>query len=615
MKTRLTAVACGALALLTVQGAAPAPDDPLIGLWEYQTTFPTGLRGEIAIARHGDDWSATLGGARAQFHATGAEVRLVFPRNGGVFRGEMNGDVLEGFWVRPAVTDDPRYPIGATQGYAMPLILKPSGRDRWRATVRPLDDPFTLYLKVFRGADGTLKAAFRNPEMHSHGPAMQLSASRDGDAVRFSAQPDPAQPQVHLDATLLHKPDRVSMMWSDIGRTIELTRRTPQQAVDFFPRPPGSPRYVYRKPPTTNDGWTTARAGELGVDEAALTRAVQRIIDVDPAAARGAWLIHGMAVAYRGKLVLDEYFYGYDRDTPHDTRSASKTFSSVMLGAAMMRGTKIGPETKLYDLVAPMGPFANPDPRKADITLANVMTHTTGLACDDNDETSPGNEDTMEFQRAQPNWWKFELDLPMLHAPGTHYAYCSGGINLMGAALTNATGTWLPMLFDRTVAKPLQFGPYYWNLMPNGEGYQGGGVFVRPRDFLKIGQAFLDGGVWNGRRIVTEDWVKLSTGPRTHISPETTGLSGDAFREVYWEGDDGYAWHMAAIKSGDQVYRGYHANGNGGQLLIVVPQFDLVVMFTAGNYQQGLWNNERDDIVGGLIIPAITHQTALPQGK
>jgi CubicO group peptidase (beta-lactamase class C family) len=198
--------------------------------------------------------------------------------------------------------------------------------------------------------------------------------------------------------------------------------------------------------------------------------------------------------------VLDEYFYGYDRDAAHDTRSASKTFSSVMLGALMMGGSSLSPQTHIYELLSAQGPFAHPDPRQHEITLAQLMTHTSGLACDDNDDASPGNEDTMQSQRAQSDWWKYTLDLPMAHDPGTHYAYCSANINLLGAALTTASGEWLPALFDRSVARPLQFGSWYWNVMPNGEGYLGGGAFVRPRDFLKLGQTFLDGGLWNRER-------------------------------------------------------------------------------------------------------------------
>jgi CubicO group peptidase (beta-lactamase class C family) len=312
-----------------------------------------------------------------------------------------------------------------------------------------------------------------------------------------------------------------------------------------------------------------------------------------------------MLVAHRGKLVLEEYFYGYSRDEPHDTRSASKTLSSVILGAVMMGGGKISPNTKIYDLLARLGPFANPDPRKDKITLGHVLTHSAGLACDDNAEVSPGNEDAIESNRAQPNWAKVTLDLPMQYEPGVHYAYCSMNINLVGAALTQATGEWLPELFDRTIARPLQFGSYFWNLMGNGEGYLGGGVLLRSRDFLKVGQTFLDGGRWNGRRIVTEAWVKDSLAPHMHISPATTGLEGDAFLSAYYDVDEGYAWHMIDVKSRDKSYPAYHANGNGGQLLIVVPERDLAVVFTAGNYQQGLWNRERDDIVGAMIIPAI----------
>src|SRR6185295_17751510 len=136
------------------------------------------------------------------------------------------------------------------------------------------------------------------------------------------------------------------------------------------------------------------------MDEAALVKAVQRLINVDPTAQRGAWLVHSMAVAHGGKLVLEEYFYGHDRDTPHDTRSLGKTWGSVLVGAAMFSGVHISPSSRLYEMVVPMGPFANPDPRKANITLAHVMSHSTGLDCDDNAENpqSPGNEDLMESQ-------------------------------------------------------------------------------------------------------------------------------------------------------------------------------------------------------------------------
>lgn len=593
--------------LLIIAASAASADDSLLGLWTSETTFGPVLQGELTVAREGSGWRATMAGGESRFSGAGDSVRFAFPGNLGQFRGALteNGRAITGFWLQPSgVTEERPAPVGSRQAFATPLVLQRAGRDVWRGTVRPLEERFTLYLKIYRNAEGLLVGAFRNPEINSNGGASLFRVTREGgDAVAFSARLDDTMPEIRHSATLVRTPDRLRIFWPDVGRVLDLTLRTPEQAPDF-PRPPDE-TYRYKKPSATGDGWKTARAREAGIDEAALTRLVQKLIDADPAARRPS-LIHSMLVARRGKLVLEEYFFGYDRDRPHDTRSAGKTFASVLLGAAMMNGTKIAPETKVYDLLAGMGPFAHPDPRKSQIDLAHLMTHTAGFACDDNDDASPGNENTMQTQRREPNWWKHTLDLPMAHDPGRRYAYCSANMNLMGAALTTATGTWLPELFERTVARPLQFGPYHWNLMPTDEGYFGGGSWLRPRDLLKIGQAYLDGGVWRGRRIVDASWVTQSTAPRIKISPETTGLDPDQFSESYLEGADGYAWHLLAVRSGERTYRGYEASGNGGQLLIVVPELDLVVVFTGGNYRQGgIWNRWPDEIVGGGIIPAI----------
>ncbi len=402
-------------------------------------------------------------------------------------------------------------------------------------------------------------------------------------------------------ATLLSAPERLKIHWPDLDRDLVLTRRADGEA-DFYPRKPGT-AYSYTRPANTGDGWQTARAADAGMDEAALAQLVQRIIDSDPTD-KYPGLIHSLLVAHKGKLVLEEYFFGFDRNTPHDLRSAGKTFASILLGAQMRQGTRIAPQSRILDLVK--GNYSNPDPRKNAITLAQLMTHTSGLACDDNDEDSPGGEETMQTQSAQPHWWTYTLDLPMANDPGTRYAYCSGGMNLMGAALTSATHTWLPELFERDIAEPLQFGRYYWNLMPDGEGYLGGGAHVLPRDLLKVGQMYLDGGMWNGKRIVDANWIALSTAPHAEISPKTTGLSDQDFSNSYIRGQDGYAWHLSKLKTGDKVYDDYAATGNGGQLLIVVPDLELAVVFTAGNYGQGgIWNRFRSEIVPREIISAI----------
>lgn len=582
-------------------GQAPAADaEPLIGLWAYRHDYAPALRGTLVLRRDAGRWHAAIGGAEASAAAnSGEDIRLAFGDQGS-FRGRPadDGRTLSGFWLQPANGRG-----SFNQPFATPVSLRRDSGDVWRGTVTPLDESFTLYLSIFRDAEGVLTAAFRNPERNSNGGASRFEASREGETVRFVVRFDGGE--IAHQATLLRDPDRLRIDWPELGRTIELTRRDPAQALSFFPRPPGSPAYVYRRPPETGDGWRTAAAGDQGLDEAALAGAVQSIIDSDPTA-RPATLMQSMLVAHRGRLVLEEYFFGYDRDTPHDTRSAAKTFSSVMLGAAMMGGADLSPETLIYPLMQGLAPFAHPDPRKDRITLSHLMTHSAGFACNDNDEASPGLEDRMTDQTEQPDWWKYALDLPMAFEPGVRYAYCSANINLVGAALTMGTRTWLPELFARTVAEPLQFGRWHWNLMPTGEGYIGGGAHLRPRDLLKVGQAYLDGGIWNGRRIVPADWVAASTAPRIRITPATTGYSEEEFGNYYGEGADALAWHMSPLTVGGRTVAGYSASGNGGQVLLVIPEYELAVVFTGGNYRQGgVWGRWGQQIVGDRIIPAI----------
>lgn len=591
----LTLAAIAITGPLAAQSAAPA--DSLVGIWASETTYGPELRGALTVTRGTAGWRAAIAGARAEFRPAGDSVRFEFGERGG-FRGVMGdgGRAVAGWWVQPAESR------GMMQPMATPLVLRRAADGTWRGTVRPLDHRFTLWLRIFRGADGGLLAAFRNPEYNVRGGASQFRVRVDGDSVRFTIRPDSTQPEIRQTAALAG-PGRMRISWGPLG-VLELTRRTGAQAAAFFARPPGS-TYAYRPPPALGDGWTVAPAREVGLDEAVLARVVQGIGESDPSSRRPT-LMHSLLIARQGKLVLEEYFYGTTRETEHDIRSAGKTLGSVMLGAEMMRGSALRSESSIYQVLAGFGSTANPDPRKATITLAHLMTHTPGLACDDNDEQSPGREETMQSQTAQPNWWRYTLDLPMAHDPGTRYAYCSANPNLLGAALTVTSRTWLPELFDRTVAKPLQFGPYSWNLMPTGEGYLGGGAYIRPRDLLKVGQAYLDGGVWNGRRIVDSAWVALSTSPHMDVSPETTGLSAEDFGNFYGRGQDGYLWHLGSLQASGRTWRTWAATGNGGQIVIVVPEARIVAAFTGGNYGQGgIWGRWAEEVLAREVIPSI----------
>jgi CubicO group peptidase (beta-lactamase class C family) len=129
---------------------------------------------------------------------------------------------------------------------------------------------------------------------------------------------------------------------------------------------------------------------------------------------------------------------------------------------------------------------------------------------------------------------------------------------------------------------------------------------MRPRDILKIGAMYAADGTWNGQQIVTSDWVEESTKARIEITPETTGMTQEAFQNNYFGGSQAYIWGVNRVEVDERSYTSYQASGNGGQLLIVVPDLDLVVGITGGNCRMGgIWGRWRDQIVGTYIIRAI----------
>lgn len=572
-------IACAIMCALPGQAQSPsrpangAAGDELVGLWGSETTLGPQVRGELLLQREGSAWSLRVGGFEVHGAPTGDSLRLVLPGGQGMLRARLIArpstsvpravfvQVIDAFWVQPAGD-------GAT-AYAVPLRFVSAGAERWRAMLAPLDARFPLYVMIARGADGTLQATFRNPAANWPGRAGVYGVVRDGDQLTFL---DPRTRQPRYRQPYDSAAGRITF---DFGSPIVLTRRTAEQAVGFFPRSPSVPPYAYRSPADLGDGWRAATAASSGVDSAALQAIVQRLVRVDP---RNDSLprVHALLVARRGRLVLDEYFHGYSADQLHDLRSASKTITSVMVGAAMLGGARLDASTPVLDGAG-----------NAAITVGHLLSHTSGLACDDDDDASPGNEDTMQQQSAEPDWYRFTRALPRLHAPGTTYSYCSGGINLVGEVIADATHSWIPAFFDRAVARPLGINHFAMNLMPTGDAYAGGGLQLRPRDLLKFGQLYLDGGVWNGTRVVGADWVARSTARHSDRSDGST---------------DGYGWHRHVLRVGGRAYETYEAGGNGGQFVVVVPDLALVVATTAGSYgQYSAWRRIREELVTAVM--------------
>jgi CubicO group peptidase (beta-lactamase class C family) len=301
-------------------------------------------------------------------------------------------------------------------------------------------------------------------------------------------------------------------------------------------------------------------------------------------------------VARHDKLALEEYFYGFDRERPHDTRSSGKTLTGTLVGIALDQGAQFQLDSPIYPLFPEYKDFAHPDSRKQKITVEDLLTMDSGYACDDNDDDSPGNEDTMQGQARQPDWYKYTLDLPMMDEPGDKKAvYCTAGINLLGGILHNTTHMRLTQFFQKYYAGPLDIRDYHINLAPTGDAYLGGGIYLKPRDMLKLGQLYLDGGQWNGKQVVSKKWTELATTQHSFF-PANDYAAGHGY---------GYTWHLHDVTANGQTYKVYIAEGNGGQLVMVVPELDLAAVITAGNYGNfPTWRKFEEELLPQYIIPA-----------
>ena len=566
-KRIVLALALAGLQVLSAgaQIRAVTASDELLGLWGGEALLGPLVRGDIILQCRARRCTARVAGFEATAEQSGDSLILPLPGGQGTLRAWVHHESIDGFWVQPGT--DERAP------YATPIHFHVAGEGLWRGVVVPLDDRFLLYLWVSHGPDGSLRGIFRNPEVNWPGRAGAYGIERHGDTLAFR---DSRTGQVRYRQ--LYDSANHTILF-DFGGPIVLTPRTPEQAIGFFPRAASLPEYAYRVPVPQSDGWRTGRAAAAGFDESALQAIVRRLAKNDPLSDTTP-RVHSLLIARRGSLVLEEYFYGYGPDRPHDLRSASKTMTSVMAGVAMHRGARFGVSSRVdsSDLALPP------------ITVGHLLTHTSGLACNDDDDKSPGNEDVMQSQHAEINWYRYVLALPRVRAPGLTYSYCSGGINLVGQVIGQATHQWLPAFFDQFIAQPMHISNYAVNLMPTGEAYSGGGMHMLSRDFLKFGQLYLNGGTWNGTRLVSAAWAAQSTA-RQVDRPDGSS--------------DGFGWHRHLLQVGGRALETYEASGNGGQILIVIPALDVTIAVTAGNYgQYGVWQRIREVLVPQVLLAA-----------
>ena len=571
---------------VAVLAQPPAIDASLVGLWMGERAEGQASRGRVTIDARGSEYRAHGAGFDLSVTRTGDEMRFAVPDNRGEFRGRMSADAktITGHWIQPVG-------IVSFQPRATTIELVASRSGLWTGEIVPLDERLHLYVDI-RRKSGSLVAAIRIPETNWYGNETLRVVASDKDFTLLSAAPPPRD-----KIRGVYDAANDQLLLSIVGPSPEVFRRVDRsQAAGFYPRTPQPAPYSYRQPDQARDGWRTAHASDAGVNLNPIRALIRSIIEADPADPATV-PVHSLLVARHGKLILEEYFYGFDRERPHDSRSAGKTYAPLLAGIARDHGARVDPRSLVSDLLPQYAPFANADDRKARLTLEHMMTMTSGLACDDSDLSTPGAEDRMQAQRGQTDWYKYTVDLPMSREPGGPSAvYCSADLNLVGGIAGTAAGVWNVELFARQVAKPLQFGRYHLNLMPTGDAYTGGGVYLLPRDALKLGQLYLNGGAWNGVRVVSKEWADRST--VAHATFEKPVNDIDVNHEY------GYGWHVHHFAVGGRTYRVYSAEGNGGQWVIVFPDLDMVVGINSGKYGSPRWYRWGLETIPKYLIPA-----------
>jgi CubicO group peptidase (beta-lactamase class C family) len=559
--------------LLAASESAPAK---LAGVWESDRVFGPEVRGELSLERRASGWFASIGPYRVAAKETAGTIEFALPGGRGQFRGRRDRGSVSGDWKQPArVCDGVRY--------ATPVVLSSTGGTVFRGNVQPLEDRLTLDLVIERKEDGTEKGFLRNPQQNSGARLGTFSVTRSGMAVTLTPASGPAiEGRVNPGGFL-------SFVFPFADTTFDFVRKEADDAFGVVARIPADAKPQLSRPPETGDGWKTATLAAQGLDAAPLAGLVAEILSRRADSVRSP-AVQALLVARRGRLVLEEYFGGFSRDEPHDFRSASKSLASLLVGAAMSHGAPLDPSTRVYPLFPGGEELASADPRRGRITVENLLTMTTGWDCNDYDDKSPGNEDTMQGQSVQNDWYRFALSLPSRSDPGGKSVYCTASMNLLGGIVAKTAGLPLEDAFDRWLAAPLGIPRYHVNLMPDGTPYLGGGIKMRPRDFLKFGQLLLDGGVWNGKRIVSRDWIARSVAPRASQNEKD---------------DYGYLWHLETIEVGGRGFRAISAGGNGGQHLVVVPELELAVVINAGNYNDfRTWSKLEPETLSRYVIPA-----------
>lgn len=301
--------------------------------------------------------------------------------------------------------------------------------------------------------------------------------------------------------------------------------------------------------------------------------------------------ITGIVVIKDEKLLLEEYFNGYNRDSLNDTRSVGKSFSSALMGIAIKDGYIKNENQTLKDFYD-LKQFKNYSLKKDSVTLKSLLTMSSAFDGNDEDYDSAGNEENMY---PTDNWVKFTLDLSMTENEiGKIWHYFTAGVVVTGDILDKSVPKGLKDYADKKLFQPLGITNYKWQFTPQNKPSLAGGLRMRALDFAKFGQLYKNNGTWNGKRILEKNWIQKTFTNYFADNKESEGYGYLFWRKIY--------------KVGDKSYESYQSSGNGGNKIIIFKELPIVIVITGKAYNRPYAHSQVDKIVQEYLLPSVLNE-------
>jgi len=342
------------------------------------------------------------------------------------------------------------------------------------------------------------------------------------------------------------------------SRSATFVRTAPESLPGFNAL--AEPKPYRLRAPAPGSGWEVAAPDAVGIDPARLEKAVRAV-------ARGqAGLLHSMILTRHGKLVLEEYFHGYDRDDLHPIQSCTKSVASLLVGIAIDRGEVAGLDAPVFEYFPEHADLRTPE--WDGVTLWHLLTMSAGL------DWSP--REVFTVRGTGPELFRRVLSRRVVEKPGTRFLYVGANVNLLAGVVHHATGRHADEFAGRYLFGPLGIREWDWD-EAKVEGYpsMAGTLRLRPLDMAKLGQLVLDEGRWKGEQVISSAWIRDSTARAMDTGP---GPDRDEF---------GYLWWLLPLSGEDTSQRIIVASGWGSQFIHIAPRFDAVLVTTGGNNFNG----------------------------